>query len=480
MHNRIAKSLAAAIVVGLALAISFLPGVTQEAFALRRGGGGHFGGHAHFGGGHFGGRHFGGRHFGHMRARHFGRAHFRRHFAHRHFGGGARAGHRLGATARLAGFHGIHGTDPHGFNRNAFGGMRGWSHWARNNWGVGWNEWGSGWGYWAGPAFWPFFYGDVLTFAFWPGDLYDPFFAYGLDYLLSAIFWPGPLFGPYGYGDYPLFDVYGYPPDAENYYGYHRYRHHRSRAAANSTPSTGETCGGLAPGVTDLPIDQIKKAIKPTDQQMDMLNQLQAASTKAAAILRASCPSEVPLTPVGRLDAVAKRLHAMIQAVDMVRAPLTTLDKSLDDQQRERLAALGGRSKYRHAAVAMSEAPARDLAALCKKQTAGFTLLPVQRIEDMVKPTEQQKSAFDALKSASTTAAGNLDASCPSEMPETMTDRLDTVVKRLNALIDAVDIVKPALTRFYQTLSDEQKARFNVIGGANNAAAPQDKGQSGE
>jgi hypothetical protein len=86
-----------------------------------------------------------------------------------------------------------------------------------------------------------------------------------------------------------------------------------------------------------------------------------------------------------------------------------------------------------------------------------------QRIDETIKPTEQQKAAFDALKSASAKAASDLDASCPADMPEKLTDRLDMVAKRLDALADAVDTVKPALTDFYNTLSDEQKARFNVI-----------------
>ena len=362
--------------------------------------------------------------------------------------------------------------------------MRGWNHWARGNWGAGWNNWGSGWGYWAGPVFWPFLYGDALTFALWPDDLYDPFFDYGPDYLLASIFWPGPLYGLYYDEAYPFFDVYSYPPEAENYYGYYRRRHHRRHLVSATKQPAGTSlaanCGGVAPGIADLPIARIKKAIRPTDPQTEMLNQLQAASANADTILRGSCPSEIPLTPVGRLDAVAKRLQAMAQALEILRAPLTTLDASLDDKQRKRLTALGGRSRYRHAGIALSEAPARDLAALCKKQTASFTLLPVQRIDDIVKPTAQQKPSFEALKSASTTAAANLDASCPADMPETLTGRLDAVVNRLNALADAVSIVKPSLTQFYGALSDEQKARFNVIGAIDNAtAASPGKARSG-
>jgi hypothetical protein len=371
--------------------------------------------------------------------------------------------HRF-SVERLAQFHGFDATAAQGMNRNAFGSAGAWDRWARLNWGAGWNDWGAGWGDWAGPVFWPFLYGDALTFALWPDALDDPFFAYGPDYLLASIFWPGPLGG----GAASLFDIYGSPPQATRYESYYHRRHPRD---TDATQSDSATCGGVAPGLAHFPIDAIAHAIKPSDQQTQLLDALQAASTKADEILRASCPSDTPLTPVGRLDAVSKRLHAMRQALSVLQPPLVALDQSLNDPQREKLAALGGRSRYRHAGVAMSEAPARDLAALCKGETAHFTALPVQRIDTIVKPTVHQKTAFDALKSASTTAAQNLDASCPYDMPETLKDRLDAVGKRLDALNDAVTIVKPALRRFYETLSDEQKARFNIIGNDADAAA---------
>src|SRR6202030_2123076 len=136
---------------------------------------------------------------------------------------------------------------------------------------------------------------------------------------------------------------------------------------------------------------------------------------------------------------------------------------SFDDEQKDRFAALGTQSKYRRARIARDESPASDLGGLCKQQTETFTQLPVQRIEESIKPTEQQKAAFDALKSASAKAATDLDASCPAEIPETLTGRLDAVGRRLDALADAVNTVRLALADFYNSLTDEQKARFNVI-----------------
>jgi hypothetical protein len=35
---------------------------------------------------------------------------------------------------------------------------------------------------------------------------------------------------------------------------------------------------------------------------------------------------------------------------------------------------------------------------------------------------------------------------------------------RLDAMLKALDLVQPALAEFYNSLSDEQKARFNQLG----------------
>ena len=64
--------------------------------------------------------------------------------------------------------------------------------------------------------FWPFLFGDVFSFAFWPYAYYDPFWVYGPDFLLVSIFAPGPYFGSdYGYAP----DYTGYLEPYDVYYG---------------------------------------------------------------------------------------------------------------------------------------------------------------------------------------------------------------------------------------------------------------------
>ncbi len=90
--------------------------------------------------------------------------------------------------------------------------------------------------------------------------------------------------------------------------------------------------------------------------------------------------------------------------------------------------------------------------------------LPVQRIEQVLHPNAQQWDALDALKKAWENAAGQLQASCSAQMPQAPVARLDAVQARLSAMVDAMKTVRPKLEDFYASLSDEQKARFNIMG----------------
>jgi hypothetical protein len=56
-------------------------------------------------------------------------------------------------------------------------------------------------------------------------------------------------------------------------------------------------CNERAPGVTDLPIDRIATAVQPNESQRAALEALREASTKAAASLKADCPTYQALTP---------------------------------------------------------------------------------------------------------------------------------------------------------------------------------------
>jgi hypothetical protein len=60
-------------------------------------------------------------------------------------------------------------------------------------------------------------------------------------------------------------------------------------------------------------------------------------------------------------------------------------------------------------------------------------------------------------------AADTLQAACPTTIALTPVGRLETMEQRLQAMIEAAKIVRPALEELYASLSNEQKAKFNRL-----------------
>ena len=185
------------------------------------------------------------------------------------------------------------------------------------------------------------------------------------------------------------------------------FTHIMRRAPATPTTTVEAACGGLAPGVANLPIDQIEKAVRPTEAQIALLNDLRSALAQADNVLRASCTTEIPLTPVGRLDAMTKRIEAMKKAVQMIREPLAKFYDALDPRQKERFAAIGATRR----ATAGKARKNSTVCALAKRRTSRRRRCSASRKRS--NRPNSKRSAFDELKKVSTTAAKDLEASCP-------------------------------------------------------------------
>jgi LTXXQ motif family protein len=378
-------------------------------------------------------------------------------------------------------FHGLDSFNKTGFNRNAFGNNENWNRWGGHFWGAGWDNWGWGWGGWAGPVFWPFVLGDVLSYIFWPDSYYDPFWVYGPPFLFASIYAPGPYLGPdYGYG--PNYYGGGYGPGHDGYAGspsiYYNYAGDR-RIGDRQPPAVDQAdrqvleqinnealqgCAGLAPGVADLPIDRIRQTVHPNPDQEAALDELSAAASRATDIVSSSCPRTVPLTPVGRLDAAEQRVDVVINAIEIIRAPLEKFYDSLSDDQKRQFNTMN--------AARPGAASANDPSALCSEQESAVDV-PGQRIEQIVQLTERQQSGFNDLKTAAQQAADQVQSSCPTAVPQSPLARLEAVETRFKAMANAMNSFGPALVNFYASLSDEQKARFNTMGPPPQAALSQ-------
>jgi len=247
-------------------------------------------------------------------------------------------------------------------------------------------------------------------------------------------------------------------------YGRYGGRSRRYAATTNGPrPRAAEVCSNRAPELTDWPIERISEVVQPTDAQR--LDELRAASAKAIEILQSGCPKDLPSIPTGRLSAMESRLQVMLAAVQTVRPALERFYRSLSDEQKARFNAIAPTDDANAAGKDQ-----RDLANFCDEKSPTVTDLPIDRIGQAVQPTPTQRAALDDLKDASVKAAEGLKVSCPAYQMLTPTGRVEAMEKRLDATLGAVKTVQPPLAKFYNSLSDEQKARFNSLRSASRPA----------
>lgn len=111
---------------------------------------------------------------------------------------------------------------------------------------------------------------------------------------------------------------------------------------------------------------------------------------------------------------------------------------------------------------------------LCRGDTGEMADHMLVRIEHKIKPTDAQKGAFEDFKTAARSAAEKIEAACPTKTadaakPEdgtprprmTPVERLAQTQAGLEASLEAVKIMRPAAEKFYASLDDAQKAKFN-------------------
>jgi len=301
-----------------------------------------------------------------------------------------------------------------------------------------------------GPVFWPYAYDDLIDYTFSP-YAYDTFWPYAYDDVIDGIY------GPYApdYSDYASAPddtaggtVYVYGDGTGAWLA----RGARPSGAAPAA-SANQICSGQIEGLADVPIERIAQQVKPNQDQQALLEELRAATSQALDVLRAACPTELPSTPTGRLAAVRSRVDAMLQAVRLIDPALQKFYQALSDEQKERFNATAAQ----HLGIGENQRP--DPAQPCNEANAAN--LPLTTIEQTLRLNDAQQVNLNVLKEASVKAGDILKANCPSEPALTPTARLAQMKRRLEAMVQVLDTVQPALVSFYGSLDDEGKARFN-------------------
>jgi hypothetical protein len=101
---------------------------------------------------------------------------------------------------------------------------------------------------------------------------------------------------------------------------------------------------------------------------------------------------------------------------------------------------------------------------MCGQDSRDIAGLPIDRFQQAIQPTGEQRAALDDLANASLKAAQDIRAACPTNIALTTPDRLAAMQQRIEAMISGVATVQPALEKFYGLLNDEQKARLTALG----------------
>src|SRR6516162_5857458 len=298
---------------------------------------------------------------------------------------------------------------------------------------------------WIGPLFWPYAYYDFVDYTFYP-YAYDTFWHYAYDDVYEGIF------GAYALGYGGTYAAVG-PPSG---YGGGYARGGYARGSAGGRSVEADLCSGQTAGLTDWPIERIAQTVEPNDAQRAVLDELKDATAQALDILKAACPTALPSTPTGRIAAMRQRLEAMLQAVRTVRPVVEKFYQSLNDEQKARFNALGPDNSDQQQAQ-------RSLTQVCGERASGIASLPLVRIERAVQPDGAQRSALKELQDATSEAVNLLNSDCPTSRALTPVVRLQAMEQRLDAMLRAVQTVQPALEKFYGSLGDEQKERFNRL-----------------
>lgn len=292
----------------------------------------------------------------------------------------------------------------------------------------GWWRHGDGSYGWVGPLFWPFAYYDIYDYAVWGDGM--GFWGYGYRDIYAAIFTPY---------------------DEDELTRYFSSSHGRR---FRRLPSLARICGDDVSELAPLPVEQIRQTMRLSEEQRAMLDELAKVSVEAEKTVRASCPTEVQPTPSARLATMQQRLEAMKSAIANIRTPFEVFYESLDDDQKTEFTALNDQ-----------RAPFAPKVPAAQSCTPPDVLpWPAADIEAKLHLNDTQREELGALSRMDALARNTLNFDCQPDENLTPPDRLATADVRLDAMLDAIKWVRPALDDFFATLSDEQKTQFDMIG----------------
>jgi hypothetical protein len=218
----------------------------------------------------------------------------------------------------------------------------------------------------------------------------------------------------------------------------------------------------------------VARTIGSDDAQEVLLEKVGRVANETAAMLAATCPDAVADEAAARLDAADRSLDALEAALKALQPPVQTFYESLGGEQRAvlvassiiasgdtSLAADTSRTRLRPRTGGDPDSPQVSKAPNCGQWGAELRAWPIAQIEQMLPVRPRQRSAFYELAAAIQRAADALDDACPLGPPGTYVERMAQTKQKLDAVRQAVAIIRPALVGFDEMLDGGQQRRFH-------------------
>jgi hypothetical protein len=98
----------------------------------------------------------------------------------------------------------------------------------------------------------------------------------------------------------------------------------------------------------------------------------------------------------------------------------------------------------------------------CEQQSAELKNFPADEIAQSVTLDDAQVSALKKAQAIASETAATLSETCPPAVSPNPADRLDMIERGIDGIEAAINVLLPALTAFYGSLNDEQKAQLTL------------------
>ena len=105
-------------------------------------------------------------------------------------------------------------------------------------------------------------------------------------------------------------------------------------------------CRPGAAGFAEWRIDVLNEILRPTDTQRAKFEDFKTASNDAGETMRTACPSEIPNSMVGHMQAMEKLTDAKAKAIKTVLPALESFYDTLTANQKTILNSSEGRSRF--------------------------------------------------------------------------------------------------------------------------------------